>query len=221
MSQYTAQQLERLSAMDIQVWQAKENKQESTTQDGCLVSTLDWTSLRERVAACELCALSKSRTQTVFGVGSETADIVFVGEAPGQREDEQGEPFVGRAGQLLENMLATIGLTRPKIYIANILKCRPPRNRDPSIDEVKACTPYLDRQLALMQPKVMVALGRIAAHYLLNTSTPLSRLRGREWMYGDTQIPLIVTYHPAYLLRSPREKRKSYIDLLKIKSLVS
>ncbi|NOZ36734.1 MAG: uracil-DNA glycosylase, partial [Gammaproteobacteria bacterium] len=155
-----------------------------------------------------------TRTQTVFGVGNCNADWLIIGEAPGADEDRQGEPFVGRAGQLLNAMLQALDLKREDVYIANILKCRPPQNRDPKAEEVAHCSPWLERQIQLIQPKVILALGRIAAQKLLQTNTSLGRLRGRLHHIETTAAPVIVTYHPAYLLRSPLEKRKSWDDLL-------
>jgi len=184
------------------------------------VVQLDWPALCERVAACTLCGLHTTRTQTVFGVGSRTADWLFIGEAPGVDEDRQGEPFVGRAGQLLNNMLRAIGLSREQVYIANILKCRPPKNRDPRPEEAHACEPYLKRQIELLHPKIIIALGRIAAQNLLHTDTPIGRMRGRQYVYVDTAIPVLVTYHPAYLLRSPIDKRKAWEDLMLAQKLV-
>jgi DNA polymerase len=177
------------------------------------VMGMDWVTLNECVSGCTLCDLHKSRTQTVFGVGNRDADWLFIGEAPGAEEDRQGEPFVGRAGQLLNNVLKAIGLSRERVYIANILKCRPPGNRDPRPEESQACRPYLRRQIELLNPKVIIALGRIAAQNLLQTETPISKMRGREYSYENSGIPVVVTYHPAYLLRSPREKRKVWQDL--------
>jgi DNA polymerase len=167
------------------------------------------------VAACRACALHQGRTQTVFGVGDQSADWLFIGEAPGADEDRQGEPFVGRAGQLLNSILFAIGTRRERVYIANVLKCRPPRNRDPQPEEARCCRPFLDRQIALIAPKIIVALGRIAAQQLLQTDTPIGRLRGRLHHYAldGRRIPLVVTYHPAYLLRSPHEKAKVWDDL--------
>ena len=149
----------------------------------------------------------------VFGVGNQQADWLIVGEAPGEQEDLQGEPFVGKAGLLLNNMLAAIGLNRQKAYIANIAKCRPPKNRDPAPQEIEKCLPYLQRQVELIQPKLILVVGRVAAQTLLKTDTPVGKLRGQLHTYPDTQIPMIVTYHPAYLLRRPSEKRKSWDDL--------
>ncbi|MBA2490443.1 MAG: uracil-DNA glycosylase [Gammaproteobacteria bacterium] len=184
------------------------------------VAQLDWNALEQRVAGCTLCGLQETRTQTVFGVGSHTADWLFVGEAPGRDEDAQGEPFVGRAGQLLNNMLRALGLSREQVFIANVLKCRPPKNRDPKPIEAACCEPYLKRQIALLRPKIIIALGRIAAQNLLRTDTPIGKMRGHQYVYADTGIPLLVTYHPAYLLRSPLEKRKAWEDLLRAKKLV-
>lgn len=171
-----------------------------------------WQTLQQRVAACQACALSQQRTQTVFGVGNRQADALFVGEAPGFHEDKQGEPFVGRAGQLLTAMLAAIGLTREDVFIANILKCRPPNNRDPNANEVASCTPFLLEQITLLQPKLIIALGRIAAHFLLETNQSLAKLRGRLLTYQPAKLPLLATYHPAYLLRNPRDKSKAWQD---------
>ena len=174
----------------------------------------DWSSLREQVAACERCELFRSRTQTVFGVGSQQADWMFVGEAPGAEEDRRGEPFVGRAGKLLDEILLALGMRREQVFIANILKCRPPNNRDPSRDEAAACREYLDRQIRLVQPGIIVAIGRIAAQHLLDTDAPVGRLRGRVHQLQEPRIPLVVTYHPAYLLRSPAQKGKVWQDLV-------
>lgn len=177
-------------------------------------STVEWEALRAQIAVCARCSLHCSRTQTVFGVGDPVAKWLVIGEAPGAEEDKRGEPFVGRAGQLLDNMLAAIGLDRARnVYIANILKCRPPNNRDPQPDEVANCEPYLQQQIAHIRPRLILAVGRIAAQNLLKTDTPLTRLRGRVHRYGPQQTPLIVTYHPAYLLRSPGDKRKAWDDL--------
>jgi DNA polymerase len=173
----------------------------------------DWGTLRERVAACTACELCKSRTQTVFGVGNTRADWLIIGEAPGAEEDRQGEPFVGRAGQLLNAMLLAIGLPRESVFIANILKCRPPGNRDPKPEEVARCLPFLRNQIALLEPKIMLAVGRIAAQNLLATDAPLARLRGKLHHFGEAHTPLVITYHPAYLLRTPSDKRKAWEDL--------
>jgi DNA polymerase len=177
-------------------------------------ATLDWESLRAMVAACTRCSLHETRTQTVFGVGNRTARWMFIGEAPGAEEDRQGEPFVGRAGQLLTSMLKAMGFAREDVYIANVLKCRPPGNRDPKPEEALQCRGYLDRQIELISPTLIVAVGRIAAQNLLATDTALARLRGKVHALGARGWPLVVTYHPAYLLRSPGEKRKAWQDLL-------
>jgi DNA polymerase len=173
----------------------------------------DWDALRARVAACTLCSLCATRTQTVFGVGNPNADWLIVGEAPGAEEDRRGEPFVGRAGQLLNSMLRAIGLAREEVYIANVLKCRPPGNRDPAPSESAQCLPYLERQIGLLRPKIMLAVGRISAQNLLKTAAPLARLRQQVHRFGVAQVPLVVTYHPAYLLRTPTDKRKAWEDL--------
>ncbi len=186
---------------------------EAPAQPGSDIATLDWEALRSRVSACTACALHTSRTQTVFGVGNPSADWLVIGEAPGADEDKQGEPFVGRAGQLLNAMLLACGLKREQVYIANILKCRPPNNRDPRPEEVISCEAYLMRQIALIQPKLILAVGRIAAQNLLQCDTPIGKLRGQVHRFRDTGIPLVATYHPAYLLRSPAEKRKAWQDL--------
>jgi DNA polymerase len=174
---------------------------------------LDWPELRAAVAACTRCELHRSRTQTVFGVGDPAARLMFVGEAPGAEEDRQGEPFVGRAGQLLTQMIRALGLARSEVFIANVLKCRPPGNRDPSATEAACCRPFLERQIELVNPALLVAVGRIAAQTLLGSEAPLGKLRGRVHEFGAARRPLIVTYHPAYLLRSPAEKRRAWQDL--------
>ncbi len=174
---------------------------------------MDWSELRARVAACTRCGLSATRTQTVFGVGNLHADWLIVGEAPGADEDRKGEPFVGRAGQLLNSMLHAVGLAREQVYIANVLKCRPPGNRDPNPIEAAECLPYLERQIALLKPKIMLAVGRIAAQNLLHTDKTLGSLRQQVHRFGALGVPLIVTYHPAYLLRTPTDKRKAWEDL--------
>ncbi len=175
------------------------------------VATLDWSALEARVAACNACELHRSRRQTVFGAGSREATWMIIGEAPGADEDRQGEPFVGRAGQLLNNMLFALGLQREQVYIANILKCRPPGNRDPLPAEAAQCEGYLARQVALLRPRLILAIGRVAAQHLLKTTAPLGQLRGQCYHYGE--VPVVVTYHPAYLLRKPQDKRKSWEDL--------
>jgi DNA polymerase len=189
-----------LQALGIYPWQQKK-------------SDWDWDTLQKTVMQCTACGLQKTRTQTVFGVGHKHARLMIIGEAPGYYEDQQGEPFVGRAGQLLTAMIKSIGFSRSDVYIANILKCRPPNNRDPQPEEVKLCTPFLHQQIRLIQPSLLLAVGRIAAHYLLKTNASLESLRGKMHHYGDNAIPLIVTYHPAYLLRNPIDKKKAFLDL--------
>ena len=181
------------------------------------VSTLDWAALEHTVAGCVACALSQRRTQTVFGAGHREAHWMFIGEAPGEQEDLSGEPFVGASGRLLDRMLAAAGLTREaapperQAYIANTVKCRPPGNRNPEPAELAACEAYLARQIALVRPRVIVALGRIAAHWLLATDLALGKLRGR--VHRRDGVPLVVTYHPAYLLRNPEDKARAWDDL--------
>jgi DNA polymerase len=173
-----------------------------------------WESLRAEVLRCTRCSLHTGRTQGVFGVGNPQADWMVIGEAPGAEEDRRGEPFVGRAGQLLDAMLRAIGLSRGQnVYIANVLKSRPPNNRDPRPEEVAACLPYLRGQIELVRPRLLLAVGRIAAQNLLGTEESLSRLRGRVHRFGELNTPLVVTYHPAYLLRTPADKRKAWEDL--------
>lgn len=178
------------------------------------VGHLGWQALEATVARCSQCGLHGGRTQTVFGVGSREADWLIIGEAPGAEEDRRGEPFVGRAGQLLNSMLAALGFAREDVFIANILKCRPPQNRDPRPQEVVCCEPYLKRQITLLKPRIILALGRVAAQNLLKVTTPIGRMRGQRYAYGELETPVIVTYHPAYLLRSPLEKSKVWDDLL-------
>jgi uracil-DNA glycosylase len=177
------------------------------------ISSLGWEALAAAVAQCRACGLCQTRTQTVFGVGDPRAALMVIGEAPGADEDLQGEPFVGRAGQLLNLMLRAIGLGREQVYIANILKCRPPGNRDPRPEEALRCEPYLMRQIALIRPRVILSAGRISAQHLLKTTAPIGELRGRWFELGPDRIPLMVTYHPAYLLRSPEQKARAWQDL--------
>ncbi len=177
------------------------------------IAEMDWETLRQAVLTCTRCDLHRTRTQGVFGVGDPHAEWLIVGEAPGAEEDKQGEPFVGQAGRLLDAMLAAIGLRRgDNVYIANVLKSRPPKNRDPSPQEVAACLPYLERQIDLIRPKLILALGRFAAQSLLVTDTAIGRLRGQVHRYRG--VPLIVTYHPAYLLRNPADKARAWEDLV-------
>jgi DNA polymerase len=181
------------------------------------VATMDWTALREAVAGCTACALCQGRTQTVFGVGNTSAHWMIVGEAPGEQEDRQGEPFVGKSGQLLDNMLRAIRLTRgeaapaQQVYIANTVKCRPPGNRNPDPEELARCEAYLIRQIELVRPKIILAMGRFAVQSLLRSTEPIGKLRGRVHRYQG--VPLSVTYHPAYLLRNLVDKAKAWDDL--------
>jgi uracil-DNA glycosylase family 4 len=203
-----------LKALDVDVWERRELAPAADlavpvadgTQPG-------WDELERAVKSCTLCPLHKTRTQGVFGVGNRNAQWMVIGEAPGADEDRQGEPFVGRAGQLLNSMLKAIGLKREQVFIANILKSRPPNNRDPKPEEVQACIPYLFRQIELVNPRLILCVGRIAAQTLLETDTPIGKLRGQLHRIAGNR-PMVVTYHPAYLLRSPGEKRKSWADLL-------
>ena len=176
-------------------------------------SCLDWAALHDAVVGCRACGLHENRTQAVFGVGDARARLMVIGEAPGADEDRKGEPFVGRAGQLLNAMLAAIGFAREQVYIANIVKCRPPGNRDPHTEEAATCRGYLLRQIELIEPALILAVGRVSAHNLLGTEDAVGRLRGRVHRFDPGDIPLIVTYHPAYLLRRPEEKAKSWQDL--------
>jgi len=172
-----------------------------------------WIEIKQAVPACTACGLHKTRTQTVFGVGDENADWMLIGEAPGAEEDRLGEPFVGQAGKLLDNMLAAIDLRRGEnVYIANVLKCRPPGNRNPEPEEVAKCTPFLKRQIGLIQPKLIIAMGRFAAQTLLSSDASIASLRGKVYRYEG--VPLIVTYHPAYLLRNLPDKSKAWADLV-------
>ena len=214
-----------LAAMDIPIWERRTPRAVNAAVVSSPAAAApaglgpEWQVLQDTVRGCTQCGLHKTRTQTVFGVGNPAASWMFIGEAPGADEDRQGEPFVGRAGQLLNAMLFAMGLKREEVYIANVLKCRPPGNRDPQPEEVAQCEPYLIRQIERIRPKLIVALGRHAAHSLLKTDVPLARLRGQRLSYHG--IPLIVTYHPAYLLRSPGEKRKAWEDLVLAKNVMA
>ena len=211
-----------LEAIGIDVWVPRgENDEEVDVQDDTAVTAtddLDWDALRTTVSACTRCSLHETRTQTVFGVGDPNADWMFIGEAPGAEEDRRGEPFVGRSGKLLDQMLAAIGQSRQSVFIANIIKCRPPHNRDPAPEEASSCRAYLGRQIALVNPRIIVAVGKISAQNLLGTDAPVGRMRGKRHSFGN--VPLVVTYHPAYLLRSPSQKRKSWEDLCLARNIV-
>lgn len=181
------------------------------------VDRMDWAALQETATACMACDLCSERQQSVFGVGDTQANWMVVGEAPSAEEDQQGQPFVGQAGQLLDNMLKAVGLSRQAqgdggVYIANALKCRPPGNRNPSAQELATCAPYLARQVALVQPQIILAMGRFAVQSLLQTTEPLGKLRGQVHTYQG--VPVVVTYHPAYLLRNPADKAKAWTDLV-------
>ncbi len=213
-----------LQAMGISVWQRRLPPATGVSEPAPAIvpharDADAWSALQDAVRGCTRCGLHATRTQTVFGVGSQRAQWMFIGEAPGADEDAQGEPFVGRAGQLLNDMLFAIGLKREDVFICNVLKCRPPGNRDPQPEEVAQCEPYLIRQIGLIQPRLIVALGRHAAHSLLKTEQPLARLRGQTLSYQG--IPLVVTYHPAYLLRTPSDKRKAWDDLCRARRLLA
>jgi DNA polymerase len=214
-----ATRLQYLEAMGIAVWVPRavvDPQQASAPSDAAAniapTEPLDsWEALQAEVAPCMHCDLYKTRTQTVFGSGNKNADWMIIGEAPGQNEDQQGLPFVGKAGLLLTEMLRAISLAREEVFIANMVKCRPPANRDPKPIEIETCKPYLLRQIALVKPKIIVVLGRVAAQALLNTDEPIGQLRGKIHTLNDT--PVVVVYHPAYLLRSLLDKRKAWADL--------
>jgi uracil-DNA glycosylase len=225
-----AYQQQYLKEMGVDIWVDRHSEVQTLTEDNVVsqqsktnspepvqkpVQDLPekFVALNKEVSVCQKCELHQSRTQTVFGVGNPDADWLIIGEAPGADEDKQGEPFVGRAGKLLNSMLLAMGLQREQVFIANILKCRPPNNRDPKPEEVVACESYLRQQIDLIKPKIILAVGRIAAQNLLKVDTPIGKMRGNQYQYPNSELPVIVTYHPAYLLRSPREKRKVWEDL--------
>lgn len=196
----------------VETTQMTEPDEKRSDDRSARIARMDWAALKASVASCTACPLSQSRTQTVFGVGDEQADWLFIGEGPGAKEDELGEPFVGQAGKLLDNMLMSIQLRRgERVYITNIVKCRPPNNRNPESFEAEQCHPYLARQIVLIKPKLIVALGKVAAQNLLHSSESIASLRGKLHYYET--IPVIVTYHPAYLLRSLADKAKAWEDL--------
>ena len=215
----TPDTIERLTEMGLApVWRLRRSdgcdaKTESPVSRSGVIATLEWDALIAHIAACDACGLCRTRKKTVPGVGAQDAQWMFVGEGPGAEEDAQGEPFVGQAGRLLDNMLRAIRLTRNKdTYIANVVKCRPPGNRDPEPAEVAGCTPYLERQVELLKPKLIIALGKFAALTLLDTDATVASLRGRVHHYRG--VPLIVTYHPAYLLRNLTDKARAWEDLV-------
>lgn len=205
MTRFSPAQLTALEALEIPLWV----RRDPVTPAG----EEPWSVLEAEALACTRCALHQTRTRVVFGVGDRQARWMVIGEAPGADEDRQGEPFVGRAGQLLNEMLRAAGVAREQVYIANILKCRPPENRDPKPDESELCSGYLRRQIDLVRPGLILAVGRIAAQFLLGMDTPIGQLRGRVHACGTAGTPLVVTYHPAYLLRSPGQKRRAWEDL--------
>lgn len=213
--------LQYLKAMGVDVWVSRGVYDQHSSIEGdesteqaesqLKLESESWSVLQKQVVECQLCALCNTRTQTVFGTGNQNAEWMFIGEAPGKNEDLEGKPFVGPAGLLLTEMIRAIGLQRDAVYIANIVKCRPPNNRDPKVEEIKACNDYLQQQIALIKPKIILAVGRVAAQALLETSQPLSKLRGVVHQLDG--IPLVVVYHPAYLLRSLSEKGRAWQDL--------
>lgn len=198
--------------LESRVTQATDAGTEAVASRAQRIAAFDWAQLEAAVSDCTSCKLCERRTQTVFGVGDRQAEWMMIGEAPGEQEDKQGEPFVGQAGKLLDSMLRAIGLTRETgVFIANVLKCRPPGNRDPEPDEVAMCDPYLKRQIALVKPRVIIVLGRFAAQSLLQTQTPVGKLRGK--VHEVEGVPVVVTYHPAYLLRTLTDKARAWEDL--------
>jgi DNA polymerase len=203
--------LRDLGFADVDVSVRPARQPAPSRSDGDPLAADDLAVMASRLADCRRCRLCQGRTQVVFGVGASKAQVIFIGEAPGAEEDRLGEPFVGRAGQLLNEMLRAIHLRRSDVYIANILKCRPPGNRDPQDDETAACLPFLRRQIELIAPRVIVTLGRVAARHLLGTTAPISSYRGRWTTWQGT--PVLPTFHPAYLLRSPAAKAQAWADL--------
>jgi DNA polymerase len=235
MSLLTDQSRKILEEMGIDVWslrdktgvtstpQNNEKLEEKAALQSLSVdseSDTKWLSLQQDVQSCQACKLSQSRTQTVFGTGNSHADLLLIGEAPGAEEDRQGLPFVGKAGKLLDAMLYAINLNREQVFICNVLKCRPPNNRDPQPDEVEACASFLTAQIETIKPRVIMALGRFAAHRLLETDLPVYKMRENKNVLPGTEIPVVVTYHPASLLRNPEQKAESWLDLCKVKSLL-
>ena len=217
-------QRQYLDGMQFVRWVRRDPQDRSVEPDLTLASSSTEGALFELatvVDQCRACSLHRTRRHTVFGTGSASAECLFVGEAPGAEEDRRGLPFVGRAGQLLNAMISALGLERDQTYIANVLKCRPPDNRDPLGDEVRSCEKYLHRQIELLEPRLIIALGRFAAQSLLKSSLPIGKLRGLRHSYEPFGIPLVATYHPAYLLRSPLEKRKVWSDLRLAKTMLS
>jgi len=232
-----------LDAMGIQVWRSRQNENDDVSEEVAVepvlvvekttkpctesaapqearnatvvdqVSYLDWPQLEQRVAACSDCELSKSRSQTVFGVGDKQADWMVIGAAPQAEDERQGEPFVGQAGQLLNKMLLAIGLKREQVFLTNLLKCRTPDDRDAALEELQQCQAYLHRQIQLLQPKIILVMGAVAAQQLLKSNELLDVMRGKQFVYNDSEIPIVATYHPGYLLNNPTVKRKAWQDL--------
>jgi uracil-DNA glycosylase len=203
---YTTRQRAILAELGVDVWLRREPPANQPSSE--------LLKLNKEILTCTRCELHKGRTQAVCGTGDLAADILIVGEAPGAEEDQQGEPFVGKAGQLLTEMLRAMSRERSTVFIANVIKCRPPQNRDPAEQEIVSCMPFLQRQIALLNPRLILVVGRIAAQSLLESDAPVGKLRGKVHQYGERKIPLVVTYHPAYLLRSPGQKRHAWTDLL-------
>lgn len=204
-----------LQQLGIKPWVVRDSTDSAqvTLTKPCAVT--EFTSLLENVASCTKCSLHATRTQTVFARGNPKAKLMIIGEAPGFYEDKQGMPFVGKAGTLLNRMLASIGMSEDDVYIANVLKCRPPDNRDPQLDEIQQCSGYLTQQIRMINPNVLLAVGRFAGHFLLQQALPLSKMRNISHSYENK--PVFVSYHPAYLLRNPADKSKAYGDLLRVK----
>jgi DNA polymerase len=218
---HPARRAQYFRALGLEDWQRRSDPAGPPLDAGAAApaaaASPEWEDLQAAVAGCRKCRLCETRTNTVFGVGPRQAPLMVVGEGPGADEDAKGEPFVGRAGKLLDEMLKAIGRSRASdTFIANVVKCRPPGNREPAEDEAEACRPYLEQQLRWVQPKLIVALGRVAAQRLLVTDTPIGKMRGQSYTWGPAATPLMVTYHPAYLLRNPADKAKSWEDLKRI-----
>jgi len=210
------------SKAELTVQQPKEVELTAVqTPDSHIVSDLDWPALQQKVSTCVACDLHATRQQTVFGTGSQQADWMIIGEAPGEEEEKLGQPFMGESGQLLTAMIEAMGLKREQVYITNMLKCRPPETRDPDKDEFMACHSYLKRQIELLQPKIILAVGRVAAQTILDSKELMKNLRGKVFEYKNTGIPVVATYHPAYLLHAPSEKRKAWQDLQMAMRIVS
>ena len=213
----SARQYEYLRLMGINIWLTRDQSSLINSDDAGILEGLadnseasDWTILRRQVSGCQKCSLHQSRTQTVFGTGNIHAGWMIIGEAPGSEEDRQGYPFIGKAGKLLTAMLQAIGLDRNRVFITNILKCRPPENRNPWPEEASACESYLTRQITLVKPKIILALGRVAAQNLLKTDISIGKMRVKDYEFSEMKIPVVVTYHPAYLLRSPKKRESHY-----------